>query len=84
MAILGASLLNFVFGLTGNYSSGFAFIISCAAVLVFTGMILYDTSLIMHRLAPDEFILGAISLYLDILNLFLHILRILSELQDRN
>lgn len=48
-----------------------------AGVVIFCGYTLYDTSQIMHRLAPDEAIVGAISLYLDILNLFLFLLRLL-------
>lgn len=34
-----------------------------------------------NSLTPEEYILGAIMLYLDIINLFLHLLRILSALQ---
>ncbi|TFK53648.1 hypothetical protein OE88DRAFT_1266689 [Heliocybe sulcata] len=33
--------------------------------LIFSGYIVYDTYLINSRLSPDEFILGAISLYLE-------------------
>jgi hypothetical protein len=40
--------------------------------------------MIAKRLSPDEYVLGAITLYLDIINLFLHLLRILSELQRNN
>ncbi len=36
----------------------------------------YDTHMIMKRLSPDEYIMGAISLYLDFVNLFLYILRV--------
>lgn len=38
--------------------------------------------MIIHHLGPDDAILGAVSLYLDILNLFLHILAILSRSRD--
>jgi FtsH-binding integral membrane protein len=55
-------------------------IIGC---LLFSGYIVYDTYLINNRLSPDEYILGAISLYLDFINLFLNILRLLNDLQDR-
>jgi FtsH-binding integral membrane protein len=44
---------------------------------LFSGFILYDTSNIIHRYKTDEVVLGALSLYLDILNLFLSILVIL-------
>jgi hypothetical protein len=55
---------------------------SCGCLL-FSGYIVYDTHMINKRLSPDEYILGAISLYLDFLNLFLNILRLLNDLQDR-
>jgi len=51
--------------------------------LLFSGYIVYDTYLINAKLSPDEFIMGAISLYLDFINLFLSILRLLNNLQDR-
>ena len=35
--------------------------------------------MLMRRLSAEEYILAAINLYLDILNLFLHILRILAR-----
>jgi FtsH-binding integral membrane protein len=38
----------------------------------------YDTHAIMKRLSPDEYIMGAMSLYLDFINLFLYILRVVS------
>jgi len=37
--------------------------------LIFSGYVIYDTFLINKKLSPDEYILGAISLYLDFLNL---------------
>ncbi len=52
-------------------------------VLIFSGYILYDTSQIMKRLGPEEAIAGAISLYLDLLNLFWFILQLLMELNNR-
>jgi len=51
--------------------------------LLFSGYIVYDTYIINARLSPDEYIMGAISLYLDFINLFLSILRLLNNLQDR-
>ncbi|EKM54192.1 uncharacterized protein PHACADRAFT_257866 [Phanerochaete carnosa HHB-10118-sp] len=51
--------------------------------LLFSGYIVYDTYLINRRLSPDEYILGAISLYLDFINLFINILRLLNNMQDR-
>jgi len=51
--------------------------------LLFSGYIVYDTYLINSRLSPDEYIMGAISLYLDFINLFLSILRLLNNVSDR-
>jgi protein lifeguard len=49
------------------------------AALIFSGYILVDTQLIMRHYHVEEEIAAAISLYLDILNLFLAILRILNS-----
>ena len=47
--------------------------------LVFSGYIIYDTDNLIKRFTYDEYILASAALYLDILNLFLSILRILSQ-----
>jgi protein lifeguard len=47
--------------------------------LIFSGYILVDTQLIMRHYHVEEEIAAAISLYLDIINLFLAILRILNS-----
>ncbi len=46
-------------------------------ILIFSGYVLYDTSQIMNHLEPGQEAVGAIELYLDILNLFLFVLRLL-------
>jgi FtsH-binding integral membrane protein len=65
------------------FSSTLNLIYAIGGTLLFSGYIVYDTYLINRRLSPDEYILGAISLYLDFINLFLNILRLLSNMQDR-
>jgi FtsH-binding integral membrane protein len=55
---------------------------SGVAALLFSAYILVDTQLILRRMMPEEEIAAAISLYLDILNLFLAILRILNATSD--
>ncbi|XP_034719102.1 protein lifeguard 4 [Etheostoma cragini] len=52
-----------------------------AGALVFCGFIIYDTHLLMKQLSPEEHILASINLYLDIVNLFLHILRVLDSMK---
>ncbi|KAJ4844581.1 BI1-like protein [Turnera subulata] len=49
------------------------------SALVFCGYIVYDTDHLIKRFSYDEYILASAALYLDILNLFLSILRILSS-----
>jgi len=50
-----------------------------AGALLFSAFIVFDTHILVHKLSPEEYILGAITLYLDILNLFLEILKILGK-----
>ena len=50
---------------------------------IFSLYIVYDVHEISKRMSPDEYISAAIALYLDIINLFLHILRILAAMQQR-
>ena len=38
----------------------------------------------MHHLGPDDYIIAAVQLYLDIINLFLYLLEILRMLQGGN
>ena len=52
------------------------------AALVFSAYILVDTQLIMRHYHVEEEIAAAMSLYLDIINLFLAILRILNSQQN--
>jgi len=52
--------------------------IAAGGTLLFSGYIVYDTYMINNRLSPDEYIMAAISLYLDFINLFLNIVRLLN------
>lgn len=58
-------------------SSGLEFLLASGGALLFCLFIVIDTQLLMQTLSPEEYILATITLYLDIINLFLHILRIL-------
>ena len=51
--------------------------LAAVGALLFCRFIIYDTHSLMHRLSPEEYVLAAINLYLDIINLFLHLLRVL-------
>ena len=73
---------SFVAPLTGM--SGMHFALAVGGAALFSLYIVYDVWLISARLSPDEYVPAAITLYLDIMNLFLHILRILASLQSRD
>ncbi|KAK3010653.1 hypothetical protein RJ639_011818 [Escallonia herrerae] len=47
--------------------------------IVFSGYIVYDTDNLIKRFTYDEYIWASVTLYLDILNLFLSILRMLKQ-----
>ena len=55
------------------------FAIAVGGSILFSLFIVFDTWLIMSKVTPEEYIHASINLYLDILNLFLHILRALGE-----
>ncbi|KAB5557476.1 hypothetical protein DKX38_008385 [Salix brachista] len=56
----------------------FVMIFGCLASILFCGFIIYDTDNLIKRYAYDEYIWAAVSLYLDIINLFLSILTVCS------
>ena len=53
--------------------------ISIGGALLFSLFIIFDTHMLMHKLSPEEYIVATINLYLDIINLFLHLLKLLGE-----
>jgi len=72
-------------------SSGFDMILSYLGVLIFVGLTAWDTQKIKQMLAMQEFadenaqkiaLVGALSLYLDFINLFLYLLRIFGGSRD--
>ncbi|NWW52025.1 LFG4 protein, partial [Pedionomus torquatus] len=65
------------------YSEPIELVFAAAGALLFCGFIIYDTHLLMHKLSPEEYILAAINLYLDIINLFLHLLRLLDAFNKK-
>lgn len=86
MALIGliiASVVNIFVG-----STGLETIISYVGVLIFVGLTAYDSQKIKEMLATQEYadegaqklaLVGALSLYLDFINLFLYLLRILGS-----
>ncbi len=62
----------------------FQMLISLAIVALFVGFTLYDFSNIKLRYGPNDFVIATVNLYLDFLNLFWAILRILMMLASGN
>lgn len=72
-------------------SSGFELILSYAFVLIFVGLTAYDTQKIKQMLVMQDTasesaqklaLLGALTLYLDFVNLFIYLLRIFGSRRD--
>jgi FtsH-binding integral membrane protein len=66
-------------------SANASYFMAWIGALVFSGWILYDTSAVTRQYYQSGNVVGAIlALYLDILNLFLMLLRILSGNRSRD
>ena len=81
IAIIIASIINIFIG-----SSVFAMVISAIGILVFLGLTAYDTQKIREMVTVDNDgkaeVLGALSLYLDFINLFLMLLQLFGGRKD--
>jgi len=53
--------------------------LAVGGALLFSFFIVFDTQMIMSRVSEEEYILATIQLYLDIINLFIEILKILKS-----
>lgn len=56
--------------------------LSVFGAFIFAGYIIYDTQLIMKHLNAEEYVIGVLNLYMDIINLFVKILKILNQLKQ--
>ncbi|XP_031278211.1 protein LIFEGUARD 1-like [Pistacia vera] len=54
-------------------------ILGCLASIIFCGYIIYDTCNLIKRYTYDEYIIAAVDIYLDIINLFLALLSVLDD-----
>ena len=76
IAIIIASIINIFIG-----STVMQMVISAIAIIVFLGLTAYDTQKIRELVTRDtdtgrEEVMGALSLYLDFINLFIHLLQL--------
>ena len=82
IAIVIASIVNIFIG-----STVLQMVISAVAIVIFLGLTAYDTQTIRQLVSQDtdtgrEEVLGALSLYLDFINLFLSLLQLFGGRKD--
>ena len=74
IVVILAGVVNIFLG-----ASALGFAVAAATLLLFSGFVLYDTSNIIRRYPTNEYVAGALALYLDAFNIFLALLRILNS-----
>ena len=88
MALIVCSLVGGLFNLLG-FGFGFGDLLLCAVgLLLFMGITAYDTQMLKHHYASfggdaamlqKSSIIGALNLYLDFINIFLYVVRLLGR-----
>ena len=81
IALIVVMLGSIVLSMFGVEVTGLSMAISGVAILLFSGFILYDTSRIIHG-GETNYIMATTALYLDIYNLFVHLLHLLGALSS--
>lgn len=81
IAIIIASIVNIFIG-----SSVFSMVISAIAIIIFLGLTAYDTQRIREMVSYDNDgkaeIMGALTLYLDFINIFINLLQLFGNRDD--
>ena len=72
--LIGTSILNFF---VGNATADLW--LAGVAVLLFSGLLVFDTWRLRNRYSPDEYVGAAVNIYLDLLNMFMAVLRLLGN-----
>ena len=70
--LIGTSLLNLFFR-----NPAMDLWLAGVTVLVFSGLLVYDTWRLRNVYGPDDYVAAAVQIYLDLLNIFLGILRVI-------
>jgi FtsH-binding integral membrane protein len=72
--LIGTMLLNFFF------RSAMADLwLASVSVLLFSGLLVFDTWRLRNHYGPDEYVGAAVQIYLDLLNMFMAVLRVLGN-----
>jgi FtsH-binding integral membrane protein len=69
--LIGTMFLSFFFN-----SAGTNLWLASVTVLLFSGLLVYDTWRLRNVYGPDDYVGAAVQIYLDLLNIFMAILRI--------
>jgi FtsH-binding integral membrane protein len=72
--LIGTMLLNFFF-----QNQAVDLWLASIAVLLFSGLLVFDTWRLRNFYGPDEYVGAAVQIYLDLLNIFMAILRVLGN-----
>jgi len=72
--LIGTSLLNLFF-----HSAAADLWLASVTVLLFSGLLVFDTWRIRNVFGPDEYVGAAVQIYLDLLNIFMAILRVMGN-----
>ncbi|PKI82295.1 hypothetical protein MVES1_003291 [Malassezia vespertilionis] len=78
MILVGGCFVQLLF----PFAYGLQLATAVGGCVVFSGYIMYDTWMLQRRLNCDEWILANVSLYLDMVNLFISILRLMNSTDD--
>ncbi|MEO6864069.1 MAG: Bax inhibitor-1/YccA family protein [Gemmatimonadaceae bacterium] len=70
--LIATSVLNMFFGNTSS-----SLWLAGGTVLIFSGLLVFDTWRLRNVYGPEDYVVAAVAIYLDLLNMFLAILRIL-------
>jgi len=69
--VIGTTVLNFFFK-----NPALDLWLAGVTVLVFSGLLVFDTWRLRNQYGPDDYVPAAVAIYLDLLNLFMAILRV--------
>jgi modulator of FtsH protease len=72
VVLLITSLLTMFFPVPGA-----SMFLAGATVLIFSGLLIFDTWRLRNSYGPDDYVLAAVQIYLDVLNIFMALVRLL-------
>jgi FtsH-binding integral membrane protein len=72
--LIGTSILNYFVG-----SATADLWLASVTVLLFSGLLVFDTWRLRNFYGPDEYVGAAVQIYLDLLNIFMAVLRVLGN-----